>query len=247
MPQHPPVPLQSDSDQGWFAGIAALADRALTQAGLQLAPSVQGDPDALAARAKKVHRAWFEAELRFQGHQSGQASNYPLVSTRQVDRTPSVSEKVALAAKDETLFFSLDRAKSVVPEGDFAIRPGSALSGERPLPFGAVVSIQSIWRPNQVGLSRDQRFGRYKFCFAEWAGQCAGPDEECPLHLTRMLGGDAPQFLWGSHDAAEWSPLRDVPPVATGSAVPAASTASAETAPSSTAAGSSSAESAGSQ
>ena len=40
MPQHPPVPLQSDSDQGWFAGIAALADRALAQAGFQLAPSV---------------------------------------------------------------------------------------------------------------------------------------------------------------------------------------------------------------
>lgn len=73
MPQHPPGPLPDDSDQSWFAGITALADRAFAQAGFPFAFSVQSDSDALATRTKEVHRAWFEAELRFQGHQSSQA------------------------------------------------------------------------------------------------------------------------------------------------------------------------------
>ena len=117
------------------------------------------------------------------------------MSTRQVAGAPSVSEKVALAGKDEALYFSLDLAKSILPTGEFALRPGSALSGESPLPAGAVVCINSVRSSNQEGLSRDQRFGRCKICLAEWAGQCASPGKECPLGLIRLLGKDSPQFL----------------------------------------------------
>ena len=171
----------------------------------------------------------------------------PLVSTRQVARAPSVSRKVALAGKNEALYFSLDSAKSILPTGEFAVRPRSALSGESPLPAGAVLCINSVRSSNQEGFSRDQRFGRCKICLAEWAGQCAGPDEDCPLGLIRHLAKDSSQFLWGFHASAEWSPLQSVPPTATGSSVPAADAAALETAPCNATAGSSRAEAAGTQ
>ena len=144
-------------------------------------------------------------------------------------------------------YFSLDLAKSSLPSGEFAVCPGSALSGESPLLAGAVLCINAIRSPNQEGFSRDQMFRRCKICIAEWAGQCTGPDENCPLGLIRHLGKDSPQFLWGSHASAEWSPLQSVPPAAAGSSIPAADASALETAPYNPTAGSSSADAAGTQ
>lgn len=52
----PPVQQPSVPFTGWVEDFRALADAAFTRAQLSLAPSVPGDPDAIAARTTEAHR-----------------------------------------------------------------------------------------------------------------------------------------------------------------------------------------------
>ena len=143
---------------GWVQDLGAIVGAAFARAQLPFSASVQDDSVAIATRAVKAHRQWFETSLVFQGHKSRQADDYPRVPTRQVAREPSWTERAALQAGDDIIYFSVDRQNSNLPSGQFNALPGSALSGETPLPSGAVLCLNTASKSKSTGFTKDQRF-----------------------------------------------------------------------------------------